>query len=164
MLCLCSCSCWGWACQGPKHVEDSNVTYMLLVNCALKLVQEVILYYDARSEKHQIIILCFHLCLVLMNISIWKQCYHLSANKQSAVKYNILILSLYTVSHVHFQNGRSAILAILNVSVNNCHTFFSTTAMVCKIFLSRYLINTSENVKPEQLWKKISSVTTLRIC
>ena len=28
MLCLCSCSSWGWACQGPKHVEDSNVTYM----------------------------------------------------------------------------------------------------------------------------------------
>ena len=28
LLCLCSCSSWGWACQGPKHVEDSNVTYM----------------------------------------------------------------------------------------------------------------------------------------
>ena len=43
MLCLCSCSSWGWACQGPKHVEDSNVTYMLLLNCAVKLVEEIIL-------------------------------------------------------------------------------------------------------------------------
>ena len=54
MLCLYSCSSWGWARQGPKHVEDSNVTYMLLLNCALKLVQEIIIYYDARSKKHQI--------------------------------------------------------------------------------------------------------------
>jgi len=29
------------------------VTYMLLLNCALKLVEEIILYYDARSKKHQ---------------------------------------------------------------------------------------------------------------
>ena len=43
MLCLCSCSSWGWACQGPKHVGDSSVTYMLLLNCALKLVEEIIL-------------------------------------------------------------------------------------------------------------------------
>jgi len=27
---------------------------MLLLNCALKLVEEIILYYDARSKKHQI--------------------------------------------------------------------------------------------------------------
>ena len=53
MLCLCSCSSWGWACQGPKHVENSSVTYVLLLNCALKLVEEIILYYDARSKKHQ---------------------------------------------------------------------------------------------------------------
>ena len=45
MLCLCSCSSWGWACQGPKHVEDSYVTYMLLLNCALKLVEEIIQEY-----------------------------------------------------------------------------------------------------------------------
>ena len=42
MLCLCSCSSRGWARQGPKHVEDSGVTYMLLLNCALKLVEEII--------------------------------------------------------------------------------------------------------------------------
>ena len=30
------------------------MTYMLLMNCALKLVEEIILYYDARSKKHQI--------------------------------------------------------------------------------------------------------------
>jgi len=40
--------------QGPKHVKDSSVTYMLLMNCALKLVEEIILYYDAESKKHQI--------------------------------------------------------------------------------------------------------------
>ena len=44
MLCLCTCSSWGWACQGPKHVEDSNVTYMFILKCALKLVEEIILY------------------------------------------------------------------------------------------------------------------------
>ena len=33
------------------------MTYMLLLNCALKLVEEIILYYDARSKKHQIIII-----------------------------------------------------------------------------------------------------------
>ena len=54
MLGLCSCSSWGWACQGPKHVEDSNVTYMFMLKCALKLVEEIILYYDARSKKYQI--------------------------------------------------------------------------------------------------------------
>ena len=53
MLCLCSCSSWGWTCQGPKHVEDGSVTYMLLLNCTLKLVNEIILYYNARSKKHQ---------------------------------------------------------------------------------------------------------------
>ena len=29
------------------------MTYMLLLNCALKLVEEVILYCDARSKKHK---------------------------------------------------------------------------------------------------------------
>ena len=27
---------------------------MLLLNCALKLVEEIILYYDGRSKKHEI--------------------------------------------------------------------------------------------------------------
>ena len=30
------------------------MTYMLLLNGALKLVEDIILYYDARSKKHQI--------------------------------------------------------------------------------------------------------------
>ena len=30
-----------------------SVTHMLLLNCALKLVEEIILYYDARSKKHK---------------------------------------------------------------------------------------------------------------
>ena len=49
-LSLCSCSSWGWACQGPKHVEDSIVTYMLLLNCALKLV--VMGGYGGRAQPY----------------------------------------------------------------------------------------------------------------
>ena len=30
------------------------MTYMFILKCALKLVLQNILYYDARSEKHQI--------------------------------------------------------------------------------------------------------------
>ena len=30
------------------------MTYMLLLNCALKLAEEIFLYNDARSKKHQI--------------------------------------------------------------------------------------------------------------
>ena len=29
------------------------MTYRLLLNCALKLVEEIILYYDSRSKKHK---------------------------------------------------------------------------------------------------------------
>ena len=36
-----------------SHYYPRHVTYMLLLNCALKLVEEIILYYDARSKKHQ---------------------------------------------------------------------------------------------------------------
>ena len=39
--------------------EDNSVTNILLMNkenCALKFVDEIILYYDARSKKHQIIL------------------------------------------------------------------------------------------------------------
>ena len=38
------------------HVEDNSVTNIVLMNkenCALKLVDEIILYYDVRSKKHQ---------------------------------------------------------------------------------------------------------------
>ena len=38
-------------------VQDNSVTNILLMNkenCALKLVDEINLYYDARSKKHQI--------------------------------------------------------------------------------------------------------------
>ena len=37
-----------------KHVEVNSVTNILLMNkenCTLKLVDEIILYYDARSKK-----------------------------------------------------------------------------------------------------------------
>ena len=35
------------------------MTYM---NCALKLVEEITLYYDARSKKHQMLKLCGFEC------------------------------------------------------------------------------------------------------
>jgi len=37
------------------------VTYMFILKCALKLVLKNILYYDARSEKHQIKNKCLHM-------------------------------------------------------------------------------------------------------
>ena len=37
--------------KAPKHVEDSNVTYMLLLNCALKLVEEIILHSDCTNKS-----------------------------------------------------------------------------------------------------------------
>ena len=45
-----------------KHVEDNSTTNILLMdkeNCALKLVDEIILYYDARSKIHKISPMCF---------------------------------------------------------------------------------------------------------
>ena len=47
------------------------MTYMLLLNCALKLVDEIILYYDARSKKHQIAVLSsFSLTRWVLNLCI----------------------------------------------------------------------------------------------
>ena len=37
------------------------MTYMLLLNCALKLVEEIILYYDAWSKKHQMLSVSFNI-------------------------------------------------------------------------------------------------------
>ena len=47
-----SYSSWGWACQGPKYVEDSNVTYMFILKCALKLVEEIILLLISLPLKY----------------------------------------------------------------------------------------------------------------
>ena len=44
-----------------NNVEDSNVTYMFILKCALKLVEEIILYYDARLKKHQITVPCLYI-------------------------------------------------------------------------------------------------------
>ena len=43
-----------WLRADSKHVEDNSVTNILLTNkenCALKLVNEIILYYDAPSKN-----------------------------------------------------------------------------------------------------------------
>ena len=39
-------------------------------NCALKLVDEIILYYDARSKKHQMISECLSPCCLNFHISL----------------------------------------------------------------------------------------------
>ena len=39
-------------------------------NCALKLVDEIILYYDAQSKKHQILIMCLHAALYALHNAI----------------------------------------------------------------------------------------------
>ena len=46
-----------------ENVEGNSVTNILLMNkenCALKLVDEIVLYYDARLKKHQIYVNIFH--------------------------------------------------------------------------------------------------------
>ena len=48
------------------------MTYMFILNCALKLVEEIILYYDARSKKHQILIVYFLHC----SVSVVLPCIH----------------------------------------------------------------------------------------
>ena len=42
------------------------MTYMLLLNCALKLVEEIILYYDARLKKHQIPSVCYIMIVIIV--------------------------------------------------------------------------------------------------
>ena len=67
MLCEYNFSSWRWSCWCSKHVEDNSVTNILLMNketCALKLVDEIILYYDARSNKHQTTLTS---CRVILN-------------------------------------------------------------------------------------------------
>ena len=41
------------------------MTYMFILKCALKLVEEIILYYDAQSKKHRI---SFSLSLKLQTV------------------------------------------------------------------------------------------------
>ena len=43
------------------------MTYMFILKCALKLVEEIILYYDARSKKHQIIKIMLQSSIELFN-------------------------------------------------------------------------------------------------
>ena len=44
------------------------MTYMLLLNCVLKLVEEIILYYDARSKKHQTTSLACRMFKLIMTL------------------------------------------------------------------------------------------------
>ena len=60
-----------------KHVEDNSVTNILLMNeenCALKLVDEIILYYDARSKKHQMYRYCWAAVNVRLCIRLRVKC------------------------------------------------------------------------------------------
>ena len=50
------------------------MTYMFILKCALKLVEEIILYYDARSKKHKKIninIFYFQYTSIIPGISIF---------------------------------------------------------------------------------------------
>ena len=51
---------------------------MFILKCALKLVEEIILYYDARSKKHQI----------ACNINYIKQC---NCRKEITLAYNMKV-------------------------------------------------------------------------
>ena len=81
-----------------QPVEDNSVTNILLMNkenCALKLVDEIILYYDARSKKHQIVhVYHYHLWFVVYSANI-KVCKFKVCNKSADCK-NFLITFLYT--------------------------------------------------------------------
>ena len=46
-------------------VNVCTVHWLRAENCALKLVDEIILYYDARSKKHQIDV--SYLCIIFIN-------------------------------------------------------------------------------------------------
>ena len=44
------------------------MTYMFILKCALKFVEEIILYYDARSKKHQIGSFVTHITFFLQQV------------------------------------------------------------------------------------------------
>ena len=77
------------------------MTYMFIVKCALKLVEEIILYYDARSKKHQ-----------NSNVLISRIFYCLMNNDTFPQKYNNP-----RVSHVE-----KILFKFMLVSVINCRS------------------------------------------
>ena len=56
------------------------MTYMFILKCALKLVEEIILYYDARSKKHQNVFLISLLLIQILDI--YKKLYSLISYKE----------------------------------------------------------------------------------
>ena len=48
-----------------RRLHSTLVLLMNKENCALKLVNEIILYYDARSKKHQITVYCVWKCVIV---------------------------------------------------------------------------------------------------
>ena len=74
------------------------MTYMFILKCALKLVEEIILYYDARSKKHQ-------------NVN-----YQLK-NSLVNLHYLRILLVHFICSYVIAINGTRAILSCCGFSV-----------------------------------------------
>ena len=58
-------------------------------NCALKLVDEIILYYDARSKKHHIIIMWVQTHNLLLSV-------HLIATSRQATRCSLLLRNVQT--------------------------------------------------------------------
>ena len=89
------------------------MTYMLLLNCALKLVEEIILYYDARSRKHQ----TNKSMLIVLSPTCFSLYYTLTSNQQDATlavlfisncKITLHISDVHRVHHQEYINFSSS--------------------------------------------------------
>jgi len=78
---------------------------MLLLNCALSLVEEIILYYDARSKKHQ-----------KDNVTLWRV-------RLTIVAVKITMLYVYIVFDVR--------VAVNSINVVYCCLGSTTVGSLC---------------------------------
>ena len=68
------------------------MTYMFILKCALKLVLKNILYYDARSKKHQIYVcVCVFVC-VCVCVFVCVLLFNLQTNRQASVKSHVNVI------------------------------------------------------------------------
>ena len=75
-------------------------------NCALKLVDEIILYCDARSKKHQIALQRFKMC----SCKIWN---HILLNVMvMGLIYIYIYIYIYTYISNHFKLGSHTIIKV----------------------------------------------------
>ena len=75
------------------------MTYIFILKCASKLVEEIILYYDARSKKHQIVkpsLLLLHVPACIQSSDKCIANITITLVQRSLVK-NVLLKSLFEV-------------------------------------------------------------------